>query len=211
MNITNVAAIAVVSLVFYVGARYCVKFLRGEIAPRIATWLIFEIGVAMSLASYLAGTDHSLTKAALNAADCIQVTVILVALLIGRRGRRIDFTRNELISLWVSAAAAAGWATTKTGWVGFLGFQTVMSIAYLPTVESLWRWSPGPSPEPMEKWGINVLIALIGLVVDISGRRDYLAMVYPLRALILCILVVALIFRWKQKSKAATEQAVGSP
>jgi hypothetical protein len=31
----------------------------------------------------------------------------------------------------------------------------------------------------MEKWGINVIIALIGVVVDITGRHDYLAMVYP--------------------------------
>lgn len=204
MNITNVAAITVVLLVFYVGVRYCVKFFRGEIAPRIATWLIFEIGVAMSLASYLAGKDHSLTKAALNAADCIQVTVILFALFLGQRGRKIDFTRNELLSLWVSAIAAAVWMITKTGWIGFLGFQTVMSIAYLPTIESLWRWKSGAPPEPMEKWGINILITLIGLVVDISGRRDYLAMVYPLRALILCIIVVVLIVRWEVKNKTAT-------
>lgn len=53
----------------------------------------------------------------------------------------------------------------------------------------------------MEKWGINVFIALIGLVVDITGRRDSLAMVYPLRALILCVVVVVLIVRWEHKSK----------
>ena len=66
---TNFAAITVLVLVFYVGIRSCMKLLRGEIASRIATWLIFEVGVAMSLASYLAEADHSLTKAALNAAD----------------------------------------------------------------------------------------------------------------------------------------------
>jgi uncharacterized membrane protein YkvI len=78
-----------------------------------------------------------------------------------------------------------------------------MSIAYLPTLESLWHWKSGPSPEPLEKWGINVIIALIGLMVDLTGRHDYLAMVYPLRALLLCVVVVALITRWEQKSKAA--------
>jgi hypothetical protein len=67
MNVSTFAAITVVLLVFYVGARYCIKLIRKEISPRIATWLIFEIGVVMSLASYLAGNDHSLIKAALNA------------------------------------------------------------------------------------------------------------------------------------------------
>ncbi|SRR5216683_3139275 len=202
MNISNVAAVTVVLLVFYVGIRYCIKLLRKEISPRVTTWLIFEIGVVMSLASYLAGHDRSLIKAALNAADCVQVTVILVTLLIEQRGRKTQFTRNELVSLWISGIAAAAWIITKTGWIGFIGFQSVMSIAYLPTVESLWRWKPGASPEPMEKWAINVFIAFIGLVVDITGRHDYLAMVYPLRALILCVLVVVLINRWGQKSKA---------
>jgi uncharacterized membrane protein YkvI len=91
---------------------------------------------------------------------------------------------------------------TKAGWIGFIGFQLVMSVAYFPTFESLWRWKLGPSPEPMEKWGINVMIAVIGVVVDVTGRHDYLAMVYPLRALILCIVVVVLIARWEYKSKS---------
>ena len=88
MNLSTFAAIIVVLLDFYVGARYCTKVIRKEISPRIATWLIFEIGVVMSLASYLAGNDHSLLKAALNAADCLQVTVILITLVIAQKGRK---------------------------------------------------------------------------------------------------------------------------
>ena len=123
MNITNLAAITVVALVFYVGFRYCQQFLRREISPRIATWLIFEIGVAMSLASYLAGHDHSLTKAALNVADCFQVTVLLLVLLFGHGSPGLDFTSKERFSLWVSLIAAAAWMLTRAGWVGFIGFQ----------------------------------------------------------------------------------------
>ena len=99
MNISTFAAITVTLLVFFVGIRYCVKLVRKEISPRVATWLIFEIGVVMSLASYLAGKDHSFIKAALNVADSVQVTVILVALLIRQRGQRFEFTRNELFSI----------------------------------------------------------------------------------------------------------------
>jgi hypothetical protein len=90
MNVSTFAAITVVLLVFYVGARYCIKLIRKEISPRIATWLIFEIGVVMSLASYLAGNDHSLIKAALNVADSLQVTVILLTLVIEQRGGRFS-------------------------------------------------------------------------------------------------------------------------
>lgn len=58
----------------------------------------------------------------------------------------------------------------------------------------------------MEQWGVNVIIALIGIVVDITGPHDYLAMIYPLRALILCVVVVVLIARWNQKTKAEPSQ-----
>ena len=109
--------------------RYCMKLFRKEISPRIATWIFFEVGVMMSLASYLAENDHSLIEAALNAADSFQVTVILLALVIEQRGRRIEFTRNELVSLAISCAAALAWILTKTGWIGFVGFQLVMSVA----------------------------------------------------------------------------------
>jgi len=192
----------VVLLVFYVGVRYCIKVVRKEISPRVATWLIFEVGVVMSLASYLGGRDHSLIKAVLNVADCIQVTVILFTLLIEQRSRKINLTRNEIVSLCLSGLAATAWIITKTGWIGFIGFQTVMTVAYLPTIESLWNWKHGPSPEPMEKWSLNVAITLIGVFVDLTGRHDYLAMIYPLRALLLCIVVVVLIKRWEMKSKA---------
>jgi hypothetical protein len=54
--------------------------------------------------------------------------------------------------------------------------------------------------------GFYVIIALIGIIVDLTGRHDYLAMVYPLRALILCVVIVVLIARWERKSKVEPSQ-----
>ena len=185
----------------WVGARYCAKLIRKQAFPRIATWLIFEIGVVMSLAAYFASHDHSIVKAALNVTDGIVVTVILAALFIEQRGVRIRFTRNEQLCLVISCITLAAWAITRTPWIGFAGFQIVMSVAYFPTIESVWQWKPGGSPEPVETWSINALAALIGAIVDLTGSHDYMAMVYPLRAFTLCMIIVALVWRWKHKSK----------
>ena len=155
----------------------------------------------MSLASYFASHDHSIVKAALNGTDGIVVTVILASLLIERRGEKVRFTRNEQLCLVISCITMAVWMITKTAWIGFVGFQVVMSIAYLPTIESVWRWKPGRSPEPIEAWSINAIAALIGVVIDVTGRRDYVAMLYPLRAFILCVIIVVLVGRWKQNNK----------
>lgn len=184
-----------------VGARYCTKLIRKETCPRIATWLIFEIGVVMSLAAYFASRDHSIVKAALNVTDGIVVTVILASLLIEQRGRKVLFTRDEKLCLVISCITMAAWTITKTAWIGFVGFQVVMSVAYFPTIESVWQWKPGQSPEPVETWSINAVAALIGVVIDVTGSHDFVAMLYPLRAFILCVIIVVLVGRWEQKSK----------
>jgi uncharacterized membrane protein YkvI len=82
-----------------------------------------------------------------------------------------------------------------------VGFQVVMAVAYFPTIESVWQWKPGQSPEPVETWSINAVAALIGVVIDVTGSHDFVAMLYPLRAFILCVIIVVLVGRWEQKSK----------
>jgi uncharacterized membrane protein YkvI len=134
-------------------------------------------------------------------ADGVVVTVILGALLIEQRGGKIRFTRNEQLCLLISCITVAAWTITKTAWIGFLGFQVVMSVAYVPTIESVWQWRSGRSPEPIETWSVNAVAALMGVVIDVTGRHDYVAMLYPLRALILCMIIVLIVVRWEQKSK----------
>jgi hypothetical protein len=156
----------------------------------------------MSLAAYFASHDHSIVKAALNLTDGIVVTAILTSLFIEQRGGRIQFTRNEQLCLVISCITMAAWTITKTAWIGFVGFQVVMSVAYFPTIESVWQWKLGGSPEPVETWSITAVAALIGVVIDVTGSHDYMAMLYPLRAFILCMIIVVLVRRWEQKSKA---------
>ena len=167
----------------------------------MATWLIFEIGVVMSLAAYFSSQDHSVVKATLNLTDAVVVTVVIAALWVKGRGRKIRFTTNERICLVISVITMVAWAITKTAWVGVVGFQVVMITAYLPTIEHLWEVRRGAAPEPVETWSVNAVAALIGVGVDVMGSHDYVAMLYPLRAFLLCMMVVGLVVRWKIKAR----------
>lgn len=202
MTASSYAAVVVAMLDVCVGSYYSTKLVRHQIHPRLATWLIFEIGVLMSLVTYFTSHDHSIVKAALNVTDGIIVTVILVALFIDQRNRQIRFTRNEQLCLAISCVSLTAWMITRTAWVGFVGFQVVMIVAYSPTIESLWNWNAGRAPEPALTWSINAVAALIGVVIDLTGaHHDYVAMLYPSRAFILCLTVVVLVERWKHKNK----------
>ncbi len=195
------AAIVMVLLDVWGGARYCLKLLRRQISPRIATWLIFEMGIVMSLAAYFATRNHSAVKAALNVTDGIVVTMILVSVFIEQRGRKLFFTKNEQFCLVISCITLIAWAITRTAWIGFVGFQIVMLVAYYPTLDSLWRWKPGSSPEPVGAWSIYATAAFIGVVIDVTGaHHDYVAMLYSLRAFILCVAIVVLVERWRRKN-----------
>jgi hypothetical protein len=195
------AAGVVVVLDLLVGARYCAKIVGGRSSPRLATWLIFEIGVVMSLAAYFSSQDHSVVKAALNLTDAVVVTVVIAALWVKGRGGKIRFTTNERVCLLISVITMLAWAITKTAWVGVVGFQVVMITAYLPTIEHLWDVTRGAAPEPVETWSVNAVAALIGVGVDVTGSKDYVAMLYPLRALLLCMMVVGLVVRWRVRQK----------
>ncbi|MGA7156257.1 MAG: hypothetical protein WBY53_05400 [Acidobacteriaceae bacterium] len=201
-TLTIAAAILTAFLDLYVGIRYCLKLIRKQSHPRLATWLIFELGVLMSLATYFASPDHSLLKAALNLTDALVVTLIILAILFEQRARRITFTRNEQLSLLIAALALAAWAITRTTWIAFLGFQLVMIVAYIPTLESMLHWRPTRSPEPLETWSINALAALLAVLIDVTGRHDYIAMLYPLRAFLLCLTIAALVLRWNHKTRS---------
>ena len=196
------AAGVVVVLDLLVGARYCAKIMGGRSSPRLATWLIFELGVVMSLVTYFASGDHSLAKAALNLTDAVVVTGIIAALVVRERGGGIRFTKNERLCLVISGITIVAWAITRTAWIGFVGFQVVMTVAYAPTIESLWEVKRGGAPEPVEAWSVNAVAALIGVVVDATGTHDYVAMLYPLRACLLCLVVVGLVVRWNLKARA---------
>jgi len=201
LTATLLAAGVVVLLDVWVGAWYGVKLVRGKSQPRLATWLIFEIGVVMSLVAYFASHDHSFVKAALNLTDFVVVSVIVGLLFLQGRGGGIPFSRNEQVCLVICCVTLVAWALTKTAWVGFVGFQVVMTVAYLPTIESMWRWKRGPSPEPVEAWSVNAVAALIGVGLDVTGGHDYVAMLYPLRACLLCLMVVGLVVRWERLNR----------
>jgi hypothetical protein len=187
------------------GVLYCWKIGRRIANPTIATWIIFEIGAWMSSVTYFSSSDHSAIASITNVTDDAAITAILIALAFKHWGEKIPFSQNHRLCLGIAVAAFILWVFTRMSWVGVLGFQMVMSVAYIPTFENLWRYEPGlgptpaPAPEPAEVWGVNILSAALGVAIAIA-KHDYVAMLYPLRACILCVVVLLLILRWRRKS-----------
>ncbi len=193
-------AFASAFLTVWMSVRYCKMIRDGTAEPRLTTWIIFEIGVVMSLVAYCTSREHNLVENINNVADSVTVTAILVTLLIKhRQGGGIHFNNREWWALRVAMAAFVLWALIRVPWVGVAGFQFVMIVAYLPMLDRLWP-ERKKSPEPFGNWAMSATASAIACCTAlISGNR--LAVIYPLRSALFCIFVLWLIKRIEHKSK----------
>jgi len=186
-------------LVVWMGVQYCQKIVRGQAHPTITTWIIFELGVVMSLVTYFSAREHSVVKNVTNASDCVMVSAILITLFVKRWGEKLRFSRNEHVCLAISAVAFVAWAISRDPIIGNIGFQVVMVVAYGPLVERLWLWKKIRSPEPFSNWAASALAGFFGFCAAFAGR-DGLAMLYPARSALFCIFVLFLIKRIEARS-----------
>lgn len=206
--IIAVAATVSALLILCTGGIYCVKIIRGKAHPAIVTWIIFEIGVTMSMATYLTSHNHSIVRNVTNAGDVFGVSAILVTLFVKRWSEKLSFSKDERLCFKVIAAAFAAWALSRDPWIANASFQVVMIVAYWPTFKKLWYWprtSPGKeSPEPFVNWTANTFAGFFGFCAALAGR-DGLAMLYPARTALFCAFVVFLIKRIEKKIQARSD------
>ncbi len=201
-TVPSLAAMASASLILFMGGAYCLKIVHGKAHPPIATWIIFEIGVIMSLVTYLSAPYHDLVRNIANTTDCLAVTFILGTLITKNRKEGVRFHPNEWICLAVSVATFAVWLKVHMPLVGVMGFQVVMTVAYYPTYHRLWNWKRSGTPEPPSIWTAEMAAAILGIYVAASGR-DLLATLYPIRAMLMCFTVLVFIWRLKRKQRLA--------
>jgi hypothetical protein len=193
-------------LILCVGGIYCKKIIRGKAHPTITTWIIFEIGILMSLVTYLTSHDHSIVRSITNAADIVAVSAILIVLIAKRWGETLTFSRDERLCFKIIACVLAAWALSRNSWIGNVGFQIVMIVAYWPTIKRLWSWPKYfhgiKGPEPFVTWFLNATAGVLGVGIA-RTEHDCLASLYPLRAMILCSAVLFLIKRIERKNMSA--------
>ncbi len=203
---TSCIALVSALLIVWMGIGYCLKIVRNQAHPRITTWIIFEIGVVMSLITYLSSPTHSFVRNITNTTDCVTVAGILAVLIVKRQGGKMLFLKTERWCLKIAVAVFILWSFSRSPWVGVAGFQVVMVIAYFPTFENLWHWKKDGSPEPGAIWAIETVAALLGVGIAVAGN-DYLAVLYPLRATILCVIILLLIKRLERRDLAVATEA----
>src|SRR3989344_1847954 len=142
-------ACVVALLMGAMGARCCWLIVAGGVQPALATWLIFEVAVVLSLTSYFATNDSDWVSNIANTVDSVTVTAILGTLILFGDGREWQFGRVEIGCLVAAGGIVVFWRVSRNAMAANLAIQTIMVAAYVPTLVRLWH-----SPENTESFGV---------------------------------------------------------
>ncbi len=188
----NIAAIVASLLSFFLSFIYCYFIWRDQIEPVMTTWLLFCVSVSLSFWTYWASEKHSLIGNIGNLIDMVLVWSILFAIVFLGKADRFNFNSVEIGCLIASGIILIYWRRSRKHIQANIALQTIMVIAYAPLFYKLWFATQ--NPELVMFWALGCVTSCFALVPAFIDR-DKLAVLYSMRALIMSLFVLLLIYR----------------
>lgn len=162
----------------FILSRYIYLLYHKKISPSLAMWVFFSIAIGISLFTYFADGNYSISDNILNFADFILVVGVSISILIwGDLTSR--FNRFDLICLATVSLIIIYWAISNNHLVTNFAVQSIMVISYFPVVRRMLNQQK--NTEAFSIWIALFITPFISLTVN----KGMLADLYAYRA-ILC-------------------------
>jgi hypothetical protein len=162
-------------------------------------WVFFSLAVGISLFTYFAAGDFSISDNILNFTDLILVVCVSLAILMwGDSSTR--FNRFDLGCLFAVLGIIAFWSISNNHVVTNYSVQSIMVISYFPVLGRMARQKK--NTEAFSVWTAMLVAAGISLFAS----KGWLASVYAIRAvlctgaLLLLMLRIEIINRKKENT-----------
>lgn len=141
-------------------------------------WTFFTIAVGISLMTYFADGDYSISDNILNFTDLITVGGIAIAIFIwGDKSSR--FNNFDLFCLGAVGIIIVFWIFSNNHLMTNFAVQSIMVISYFPVIVRMLN-----QKKNTEAFSVWILI-LIAPVISLLANKGLLASVYAIRA-VLC-------------------------
>ena len=191
--------IAVSGINLIILSRYIYLLYNKKISPSLAMWTFFSLAVGISLFTYFAEDNHSISDNILNFTDMILVVSVSVAILIwGDTSTR--FNRFDAGCLIIVFAITAFWAISKNHVVTNISVQSIMVISYFPVLGRMLKQKK--NTEAFSLW----FMMLIAAGISLFASEGWLASVYAVRAVActgaLLVLMVRVEVQARKSNKA---------
>jgi len=174
----------IIALILFVSADgwYCRQAMLGVIAPTLATWVVFEVGSVLSLASYHKYNQgkHPLISNVANHIDPVVVAVVasFVAL-----SPKVDsrFRPWDYACLALAGVAVVVWRTTHSEIKANVIAQSVMGMGYAPMLLRMIREQR--NTESFLMWSVSLVVAGLLLIPPVR-HKNRLGILYIGRAIV---------------------------
>ncbi len=196
-------ALYMIAAVYYVWRALLPKGDIRQTKPVLATWVLMLTQSGIAVWMYWHGSNHSLAGNIGNTAGLLNLIVIFVGVLAARLrdgDELFSFSPFQKKCLAAGAVIVTFWCVTRDGDVAYYLTQALALVAYLATVQKLWKAER--ATEALLFWVI-MLLACLASVYPAVFMHDRLAMVYLWRAVPSTAGVVLLIARLQRKQKLA--------
>lgn len=180
----------------------CYKIIKREVSPALSTWLIILAASLLSFITYLKAQHNAFLSGLLNFGDVLSTALISLTIIFFSP-IRIKLKSFEKYYLAGLILIVIFWLFTSNAFLANLLIQLILALGYVPTIHHLIKEKR--NTESFVVWGLILLASLISLYPAITAyfEKDIiLSLVYSLRAIVLLIFTIFLMFNYSKISKS---------
>src|SRR3989344_5945356 len=175
IQLAMIVCVIVYVTLFLLGIR------RGKVRPVLATWLFFSLATLLSFLTNFAQNGVSgILANSFNITDTVGVWTIFFVVVFHKDTRK-QFTKFEKWCIGAVTVIFIGWLISGQNIAAHLSIQTILIIAYLPTLAHLWRSTK--NTETLGGWSFDSLASIFGIIEPLKTMA-LLPLVYGIRSII---------------------------
>lgn len=188
-----IAALGTLTIIFG-DINYSREIIKGTSVPTKSSWIIFLLVSVLNLASFLA-TKVDLISGMPIISDTIFYVVIL-AILFFHSPVKTSLKKFELYYLMGAIICMIFWLVSNNSFIANILTQIILALAYIPTMHNILKAKK--SEESLVSWIAWTCGSFIAGYPALANQ-NILAMIHCFRAVIMCVLVLALIIKYTKK------------
>lgn len=201
MSLKETCALLVAAIMAAFAWRYGIKIRRREIEPPLSTWILFLVGVAVSLVFYGLEEEWDLVSGITNVGDLAVVSSVIVCLLVWG-DRTVRFKRWERYYLAAGGLAVFYGIVSGDLWNSSLLGQGLIVVGYVP----MWHKMvvEKRNTESFATWTIVLCADLVAIVPAIK-EGNVLSAIYVIRAFVLILITFCFMTYFELRARRRSE------
>jgi len=189
------AAILIFALLLTESVYYIYQTYKKSIQPTITTWLIFSVATFISASSYMVATDKKWMEGVLIISDSLFTFLILVFVFLFTKSK-IQFNAFQVFYFTSACVIVVLWILTKSAFHANLLVQLLISLGYIPTIESLAKAKK--NPESLFAWTVTFAAGAVSFYPAYQGGNT-LSILYSIRCMVMVGILLVMILNIKRK------------